>query len=233
MRTAIISDIHANLEGLTRAFELIDEIRADEMVCLGDVVGYGANPNECLELVRQRCSVILMGNHDAAACDPAIAESFTTNARLSAVWTNKALTKENKTYLAGLVMTHEQPQVFFVHATPCNPGEWEYILTEHDATLAFRCFDREICFIGHTHAPVVYGETGKAKQIQRGARYIINVGSIGQPRDGNPKLSFGVFDTERWEYQNIRAEYNIKLASQKIMDAGLPRGLAERLWVGI
>jgi diadenosine tetraphosphatase ApaH/serine/threonine PP2A family protein phosphatase len=120
-----------------------------------------------------------------------------------------------------------------VHATPCNPGEWEYILTEYDAKSAFRCFDGEICFIGHTHAPVIFGETGKAKQVQRGARYIINVGSIGQPRDGNPKLSLGVFDSERWEYLNIRAEYNIKLASQKILDAGLPRGLAERLWVGI
>lgn len=233
MRLAIISDIHANLEGLTKAFELIDDIRPDDIVCLGDLVGYGANPNECVDLVRQRCSVVLMGNHDAAACDLAVAESFTTNARLSAMWTNHALTKENKAFLAGLVMTHEQEQVLFVHATPCKPAEWEYILTEYDARSAFRCFDKEVCFIGHTHAPAVFGEAGKAKQVQRGSRYIVNVGSVGQPRDGNPKLSFGVFDSERWEYQNIRSEYDIELASRKILDAGLPRGLAERLWVGI
>lgn len=233
MRLAIISDIHANLEALTKSLELIDHMGVDEIVCLGDVVGYGANPNECIEVLRERCSFILRGNHDAAAVDLSAAETFTTNARFSAVWTNKILGKENKDFLGGLPYTQEREKSLYVHATPCNPQEWEYILTEYDAKFSFRCFEQVVCFIGHTHAPAIFDEDGKAKMIRRDSRAIVNVGSVGQPRDGNPKLSFGVFDSERWEYENIRSAYDIKGASQKIEDAGLPRGLAERLWVGI
>lgn len=233
MRLAVISDIHANLEALTKTLEVMGQIGVDEVMCLGDVVGYGANPNECLELIRERCSFILKGNHDAAAVDLSVAESFTTSARLSAAWTYKILGKENREFLNNLPYTQEREKTLYVHATPCNPQDWEYILTEYDAKAALQCFHQAICFIGHTHAPVIFGEIGKAKQIRRENKFIVNVGSVGQPRDGNPKLSFGVFDSTRWEYENIRSEYDIKSASQKILGAGLPRGLAERLWVGI
>ena len=233
MRLAIISDIHANLEALTKALEIIGQLAVHEIVCLGDVVGYGANPNECVELVRTQCSFILKGNHDAAAVDLSVAETFTTNARLSAVWTHEMLAKENRDFLTSLPYTQEKEKSLYVHATPCNPPEWEYILTEYDAKSAFRCFEQAICFIGHTHTPVIFDENGKSKMIRRDSRSIVNVGSVGQPRDGNPKLSFGVFDSTRWEYENIRSAYDIKNASKKIADAGLPRGLAERLWVGI
>ena len=233
MRLAIISDIHANLEALTKTIEMIGQTGVKEIVCLGDVVGYGANPNECLELVRERCSFILKGNHDAAAVDLSAAETFTTNARLSAVWTHRILGKENRDFLNSLPYTQEKEQSLYVHATPCSPQDWEYILTEYDAKAALQCFHQAICFIGHTHSPAIFGEFGKAKQVRRENRFIVNVGSVGQPRDGNPKLSFGVFDSTRWEYENIRAAYDIKTAAQKITEAGLPRGLAERLWVGI
>ncbi|MBI4428684.1 MAG: metallophosphoesterase family protein [Ignavibacteriales bacterium] len=233
MRLAIISDIHGNLEALTKALELIGRMGVDETVCLGDVVGYGANPNECVDLVRQKCSFILRGNHDAAAVDLSVAETFTMNARLSAVWTNKNLGKENKDFLVSLPFTQEKERSLYVHATPCNPPEWEYILTEYDAKSSFRCFEQAVCFIGHTHTPVIFDENGKTKTIRRDIRCIVNVGSVGQPRDGNPKLSFGVFDSTRWEYENVRSAYDITNASQKIADAGLPRGLAERLWVGV
>jgi len=233
VRLAVISDIHANLEALTKTFELVNQLGAEEILCLGDIVGYGAEPNECIEAVRSRCNAILKGNHDAAAVDLSVADTFTANARLSAAWTHKALGKENRDFLDSLPFLHAKESALFVHATPCVPQEWDYILTEYDASASFRCFEKSLCFIGHTHVPVIFGENGKARQIRRNDRFIVNVGSVGQPRDGNPKLSFGVFDSAAWEYQNVRSEYNIKDASEKILRAGLPRGLAERLWVGI
>jgi predicted phosphodiesterase len=233
VRIAIISDIHSNLEALTKTFEIITEIGVDDIVCLGDIVGYGADPNKCVELVRERCSFILKGNHDAAAVDLSEAETFTVNARLSAAWTHKVLAKENMDFLDALPYQQTKEEAFFVHATPCVPQEWDYILTEYDAKAAFRCFEKSLCFIGHTHSPVIFGEQGKAKHIEENNRFIVNVGSVGQPRDSNPKLSFGMFDSTRWEYQNLRSEYDIATASDKIVRAGLPRALAERLWVGI
>ncbi|MDP2884272.1 MAG: metallophosphoesterase family protein [Ignavibacteria bacterium] len=233
VRIAIISDIHSNLEALTSAFAAIDAEHVDTIVCLGDIVGYGANPNECLSLVRSRCSTILLGNHDAAALDLSFANQFTLNAQLSAIWTFGILLDENKAFLKDLPQDKTLGDVLLSHASPFEPKEWHYVISEYDTREAFRAFTERICFIGHSHIPVIFSERGKAATVSETGRFIVNVGSIGQPRDGNPNLSFGIFDTELWSYQNVRIGYDIDTAAEKIRKAGLPRTLAERLYHGM
>ena len=233
MRLAIISDIHGNLEALTTAFALIKKHGVDEIICLGDVVGYGANPNECLSAVRERCSVILLGNHDAAAIDLAVADQFTINARLSAIWTNSVLLKEHKEFLETLPLTKSRSEILLAHGSPYEPEEWHYIISEYEAREAFQSFTEQLCFVGHSHIPVIFSQKGTTALVAPGDRFIINIGSVGQPRDGNPQLSFGIFDTDSWAYNNIRADYDIPAAAQKIRKAGLPRALADRLMFGV
>ena len=233
MQFAIISDIHSNLEALTRAFELIDQESIQEVVCLGDIVGYGANPNECVGLVRDRCTIVLRGNHDAAAVNPSNAESFTRNARIAAEWTGKELSDSNKKFLEGLPYTYRMDEILFVHSSPYQPESWYYVLTEEDLQSAFQSFEERICFIGHSHFPGIFSEEGPALSVSPAERYVVNVGSVGQPRDGNARLSFGIFDTERWNYRNIRSEYPFQIAAEKILRAGLPRALADRLTLGM
>jgi len=233
VRLAIVSDIHGNFEALTAALDLIDSRAVDETICLGDIVGYGANPNECIDLIRQRCMVILLGNHDAAAVDLSVANSFTMNARLSALWTHQALLDKNREFLQSLPYTKERGEIFLTHGSPYNPDEWNYIITDFDARDAFQSFTHRICFVGHSHIPALFSESGSSSNLTIRDRYIINVGSIGQSRDGNPKLSFGIFDTEAWTYENIRADYDVFTAAEKINSAGLPPALAHRLMVGV
>lgn len=233
MRIAIISDIHSNLEALTKALEIIEDEGTDEIVCLGDIVGYGADPNECIELVRHRCSTIILGNHDLAAVDLSAAEFFTSNARSAAVWTSQHLTGEHKQFLRNLPYTAERDEMLFVHSSAFQPEEWHYIMSALDAQATFGHFTQQLCFVGHSHIPGIYSESGPRHSVVRGERFVINVGSVGQPRDGNPKLSFGIFDTDRWEYRNIREEYDVGQACSKIRTAGLPRALADRLLEGV
>jgi putative phosphoesterase len=232
-RFAIISDIHGNLEALTRALEVIDDEHVENIVCLGDTVGYGANPVECLKLVRSRCSIILLGNHDAASIDLAVANQFTLNAQLSAIWTFGALDDESKTFLHTLEPTHPLDNVLLSHGSPYEPDEWHYVISEFDMREAFHAFTQRICFVGHSHIPVIFSEQGETDAIANTGRFIVNVGSVGQPRDGNPNLSFGIFDERDWSYRNLRVEYDFKTTAKKIRDAGLPRALADRLAMGI
>jgi putative phosphoesterase len=220
MRIAIISDIHSNLEALKRAQVEIEREKVDEVVCLGDIVGYGANPNECVDIVKSLTAHVLLGNHD---------NPF---ARIAAEWTADTLTEDNKDYLAALPFTVERNGILFVHASPLKPEEWNYVLTPSDAAENFDAMPTDVCFIGHSHVPEVFGEDPWTRNIVRGEKFIVNVGSIGQPRDGNPKLSFGIFDTELWGYRNVRLDYDIELAAFKIKKAGLPKNLADRLFVG-
>jgi putative phosphoesterase len=232
MRIAILSDIHGNLEGLRKALEIVHEKQIDEIVCLGDTVGYGANPNECLELLRQNTTFILMGNHDQAAIDISVTEDFTQHARSSAEWTARTVTPENKEWIKNLPYTLERSGLLFVHASPFEPHEWHYILTPSDAQQGFQHFRQPICFVGHSHVAGMFCDDIWTRQVTQGKRFIVNVGSVGQPRDRNPKLSFGIFDTEKWEYENVRSDYDVQTASEKIRKAGLPTPLAERILEG-
>ncbi|RPI06852.1 MAG: metallophosphoesterase [Ignavibacteriae bacterium] len=233
MRLAIISDIHSNLEALTKAMEVIDQHNVDEIICLGDIVGYGANPNECVDLVRQRCTVVIKGNHDEAVRNTALTEHFTHDARAAINWTREQLTERNSEYLLELPHTHTMEDLLFVHSSPCDPAEWNYILERAGAAAAFPCFSELICFIGHTHIPAIFSTGAGQGQVTKEDRFIINVGSIGQPRDRNTNLSFGLFDTRRWSYENIRCPYDMETASWKILKTTLPPRLGQRLLMGM
>lgn len=228
MRYAVISDIHGNLEALKAALEHIETLDVDEIVCLGDVVGYGPNPNECIELVRMRCLHTVKGNHDAAAIDLMETMNMNKLAREAAIWTHDRLNPASKEYLMQLPLKTTIESATLVHASPHEPEEWHYIMTNLDAEIAFRHFDTAVCFIGHSHRPAIFSKNGVDMK-----KRIINVGSIGQPRDRDPKLSFGVFDTETLEYENIRLSYSVETTADKMFSAGLPSELAERLFYGL
>jgi predicted phosphodiesterase len=233
MKYAIISDIHSNLEALQKALTIIDEKKVDEIICLGDVVGYGANPNECVDIVRSRCSVTVLGNHDAAALDTLLAHDFNAIARKAVVWTAEHLTEESKEFLLALPMVERKEKIVFVHSSPDSPEAWDYIIDSDDASSAIRYFEEQICFIGHTHVPGIFSQRGRAKSIVKNEQYIVNVGSVGQPRDGNPMLAFGIFDSSTWEYELIRSQYDIQSAAEKIYAAKLPEELGNRLMYGM
>ena len=232
MRIAIISDIHSNLEALEKTLEIIKQKNVDEIVCLGDIVGYGANPNECLSLIRQNTQHIILGNHDEGAVSLRQIEDFNPYARQAAIWTNDHLTEANKEFIQSLPRITDLNGLLFAHSSPFEPEEWHYLLSPAEAQTNFKHFSQMICFVGHSHVPVIFSEDFWTKEITRGKRFIVNVGSVGQPRDLNPRLSFGIFDAESWTYENIRSEFDVKTASEKIRDAGLPKQLAERILIG-
>ncbi|HTK81107.1 MAG TPA: metallophosphoesterase family protein [Bacteroidota bacterium] len=232
MRIAIISDIHSNIEALETSLRAIEKQRVDEVVCLGDIIGYGANPNECIELVRKTTSHVLLGNHDEAAIDLSRTEYFNPFARIAAEWTNKQLSDENAAYVGELKFILERNGLMFVHSSPYEPEEWHYILSPVDAQFNFAYFTAPICFVGHSHVPGIFCEDIWTLEVVPGKKFIVNVGSIGQPRDNDWRSSFGIFDTEKWTYENIRLEYDVNTAAEKIRKAGLPKALADRLLVG-
>lgn len=232
MKIAIISDIHSNLEALEKALETIDQKGVDEIVCLGDIIGYGANPNECLDLIRVRAKHILMGNHESVIANPDQIRQFTPNARIAAAWTLLKLTEENKNLIKELPLTAKTGELLFVHSSPFEPKEWHYLVSGKEIKFNFDHFSEKICFFGHTHVPGTYPERGTLTEIDRADRFLINVGSVGQPRDHDPRLSFGIIDTEGWEYENVRLEYDAIKTSRKISEAGLPAYLAERILAG-
>lgn len=239
MKYAVISDIHANLEALTVCLEKINKINPDRIICMGDLVDYCAQPNECVELIRKHSDVVLLGNHDEAQFNHPLANGFSSDAFTSSVYTRKIIHREYIEYFRTLPYIHSENNLFFVHGSPYMPEEYKYCYTIDSAETNFKYFDEAVCFIGHSHIPVIFEEfDGKIRQageksVQKGNRYIINVGSVGQPRDGEKKLSFGLFDTEDFSYQNIRLDYDIQSASEKILREGLPPRLADRLFWGI
>ena len=210
MRFAFISDIHANLEALEAVLTDIKGQRIDEVICLGDIVGYGANPNECIELVKKYCPVTLLGNHDAAAVDLLSTQHFNIHAKIAIVWTEQNLKKENRSYLSALQLKSTKDSLTLVHATPYEPNMWYYITSLEEAAFNFQFFDTQICLVGHTHIPIiiildkdkelyVHQDTHVKMGELEGARYLINVGSVGQPRDRNPKTCYGILDTAEKE----------------------------------
>ncbi len=233
MRIAIISDIHSNLDALTEAFAIIDTKEIDRVFCLGDIVGYGAEPNECIAMLRRRGVPCIAGNHDIAALEPAKADHLNRYARTAIEWTARQLTPENAEFLASLPYTITAHQCTFVHASPDRPEEWKYIVTGYDAQEYFQYFATPICWVGHSHISGVHCEDLKTSEVEKGKRYIINVGSVGQPRNRDSRLSFGIFDVDRWEYEHVAAEYDAEFAREKIIKAGLPAYLGDRLLAGV
>ncbi|MFB6249647.1 MAG: metallophosphoesterase [Salinibacter sp.] len=234
MRIAILSDIHSNREALTRALENIEEAGVEAVYCLGDIVGYNADPAACVDLVREHCAGVVRGNHDAAVATDTAVDALPSGGQAAARHNRQCLSEEQIAFLADLPLTLTAANCTFVHAAPAAPTDWTRLTTYPAARAQFDHFDTDLCFVGHTHVPAVMADTLGVFQVREGHRYLVNVGSVGQPRDQNPKLSFGLFDTDTYEYRNVRLSYDIDAAAQKIRDAdALPNRLAARLHEGL
>jgi diadenosine tetraphosphatase ApaH/serine/threonine PP2A family protein phosphatase len=240
LRYAIISDIHGNLEALLAALEVIDDMAVDSIVCLGDIVGYGANPNEVVEIVRGRVDAIVMGNHDSAAVEPSEEVYFNSWAVQAIRWTRDVLTDDNVEYLASLPLESLLDDVRLVHASPSEPEKWRYVLSPQAAAREFTTYDESFCFIGHSHVPMIVlrSEVGSSELLDgevalpAGARVLMNVGSVGQPRNGDPRACFAVLDLDDRSARLERVSYDLHTARAKIIEAGLPRFLGDRLLLG-
>ncbi len=226
MRLAIISDIHGNLPALDAVLASTRREGCDGLFCLGDVVGYGARPNECIERLVSQGIPCILGNHDAAAIGRLNLEHMNNNARVAIEWTASVLTEGSMSFLRALALTHSSEEALFVHSSPYQPEEWNYVFNVNEARLAFKAFQEPVCFIGHSHFPVIFTAPDDGRRL-------INVGSVGQPRDRDARACYGIFDVASRGFRWVRVDYPISESAQQIVAAGLPRFLAERLSAGI
>jgi predicted phosphodiesterase len=239
MRFAIFGDIHANLHALHAVLSDAREQLCTHYVCMGDVVGYNAFPSQCIEIVRNLECPVVKGNHDEQASMMGDQEGFNPLAEEAMNWTREQLTPADKEWLRSLRMQRQVRDFTIVHATLDTPHKWGYVFNQLDAAASFSYQHTAVCFIGHTHTPKAYVRDGSVRTIpldtlllQQGKRYLINVGSVGQPRDSDWRPAYCVYDTNTNEVKLRRIEYDLAGAQQAILDAGLPRKLAERLAVG-
>lgn len=239
MRYGIFGDIHGNLEALTAVFAELERHRIDSYLCLGDVIGYGANPRECLAAVRAKKCLIIAGNWEYAVCGKLDIDLFTPYARQAALWTCDRLSDEEKDFAAGLELVQTIEEITLVHSNLVSPDSFEYIQTCYDAANSIAMMTSNICFSGHSHTPVTFfeGETvswtaDEKIPIERTGKSLCNVGSVGQPRDEDARACCVVYDTGESMVHVIRVEYDVNHAAQKIVRAGLPEILAERLVYG-
>lgn len=240
-RVAVFSDIHGNLHALQRVLEHIDTSSVDFTVCCGDIVGYGANPGECIQLLIDRAIPTIAGNHDYAALGLVDITYFNEVAKRAITWTRQALTPENEQFLHELPIAIEMADMLFVHSSPRTPEAWNYVITMGDARQSFQHYGQRVCFIGHSHTPfIVENHEGKlscpaapAIKLRDGCRYLVNVGSVGQPRDRNPDACYAIYDREAMQVEIHRVEYDLDKAQEAIRQNGLPIELAERLSYGL
>lgn len=232
MKLAIISDIHSNLEALEAVLAAIDARDVDAIYCLGDVVGYGPDPAACVELVRARCAGVVRGNHDVAVASEGGLRRLPPDGQAAARHNRAHLSEAQLAYLDDLPLRLDADGYTFVHATPDEPSAWKRLERFTLAQQQFECFDAAICFLGHTHVPAVMSDRLGVLRVRAGNRYLVNVGSVGQPRDHNPHAAFALFDAASFEHETVRVPYDVEQTAAKIVDAGLPRRLGDRLKVG-
>jgi diadenosine tetraphosphatase ApaH/serine/threonine PP2A family protein phosphatase len=239
MRVAVLSDIHGNLHALEAVLAEADAANVDEIWCLGDVVGYGARPNECCELVRARASVCLAGNHDLVVVGALPLDEFSHDAADAAGWAHDRLTEENRAYLAALPSMVERDGVLLVHGSPRDPV-WEYVLSNDVALAALAATEAPLVLVGHSHVALelcladgrLAGglATAGAEVDLAAGRWLLNPGSVGQPRDGDPRAAWLLLEVGRAVF--ARVEYDVAATQAEIREAGLPELLAARLASG-
>jgi diadenosine tetraphosphatase ApaH/serine/threonine PP2A family protein phosphatase len=241
MSTVILSDIHSNLESFQAVLKDISHEQVDQVLFLGDVVGYAADPDGCIEVLRGLAPYMVAGNHDWAAVGLTDTGYFNPMARAAVEWTAGVITSDHAAFLKDLPLTKDLSGMMLVHATPYQPEAWDYIFSLDDAAQCFRHCDQQICFTGHSHYPIsfVQDQEGNISVIQNSTltlldacRYLINVGSVGQPRDGDPRAAYGIYKPEEATFSLKRVPYDIKRTREKIIAAGLPPFLASRLAEG-
>jgi predicted phosphodiesterase len=239
MRIAIFGDIHANLEALEVVLADAREQGCTSYICLGDVVGYNANPRECLQIVQSLKCPVVKGNHDDYASSDSSLESFNPLAEVAIQWTRDQLTPLEKAWLGALSLISKIRGFTVVHASLEDPGGWGYVLNQLDAAASFSKQTTKLCFFGHTHNPRAYikdssvvGLPFEQLIVEPDKRYFVNVGSVGQPRDGDWRAAYVVFDEEKRMIRLRRLRYDLAKTQGKILAAGLPPRLADRLAYG-
>lgn len=242
MRYGLISDIHSNLEALQAVLDSISKDKISEYLCVGDIVGYGADPGPCIRVVKSlECKALIAGNHDWGVLGLLGLEWFNEYAKDAAVWTTSVLNQDELDYLKSFKLTYEAKKFTLVHGSLEIPEEFHYILNGEDAYFTMKLMKTPICFVGHSHvAGIFYSDNSKVRyttepriKIDYHRKYVINIGSIGQPRDGNPRASYVIYDDEDDTIEIKRVAYDIKSAQEKILKAGLPNWLASRLARGM
>ena len=239
MKYAVIADIHSNLEAFEVVLQDSKDQKCTHYCCVGDVVGYGANPHECLELVRTMGMPVVKGNHDEYCSTEDDLEGFNPHAAHAVIWTREKLTKEERQWLRDLKYVRLVGSFSMVHATLDGPQRWGYVFDKLMAAASFTYQNTSVCFFGHTHVPVAFirdsvvrGGTYSKFKVESGRKYFVNVGSVGQPRDNNPKAAYVIYDLQEGTIEIRRLDYDIRKAQEKILAAGLPPRLAERLSFG-
>lgn len=250
MRTLVLTDLHANLQAASRILEEAQRLSVDRVVCLGDTVGYGADPNAVCDLMRERAAVAVLGNHDAAAVgrmDPAL---YYDAVRESLDWTRALLSEENRAWLAALPYSWREGHVLYSHGAPADPEAFQYVFALSHARKLAPIFggspdDDEaprVVFVGHAHLVRVYAFSGREVNevraaggfsLRKGYRYLVSVGSGGQPRDYDPRAAFAIYDDAAGRVELHRVEYDAAQASRRILEEGLPPNFARRLLVGM
>lgn len=239
LRYGIFGDIHGNYDALKAVLEFLAKEGTDTYLCTGDIVGYGAEPDQCIDAVRERCVVSLAGNHDHAACGKLDTEYFNIFARQVANWTRQHLSDDYAKWLGSLPFICHFEEFTLAHGSAHSPEVFNYITTIFDAELSFECLDKPILFYGHTHIPLAFFDTVPMTytmdheiRINAEGKTLVNVGSVGQPRDEDPRASCALYDSEKQVVWLHRVAYDVKAAGKKIIEAGLPEALAIRLELG-
>jgi len=236
----VFSDIHANLEALEAVMAALRDAGAEAYLCGGDIVGYGADPSRCIEIVRAITPHVICGNHDRASCGLFDTAYFNKEAQAAVFWTRDALSEGEAAYLASLPHLYRAGRCVIVHGSLQSPEEFNYIMDRNDASGTMDLMDVPVCFVGHTHAAGIFVMTGDKITnpsstkitVSSDSKYLVNVGSVGQPRDGDNRAAFAVFDDIRGTIEIRRVPYDIKKAQDKIIKALLPPFLAYRLQEG-
>ena len=240
MRFGIFADVHGNLQALQAVISTLDQQRTDMLFCVGDIVGYGADPGSCVDLIRNKKIISVAGNHDWAVVDKMDISYFNPIAKRAVRWTKDRLEEKDKIFLTDLELVFENEYFILVHGTLDHPEDFQYLKNTKTAAGNFNLMDRNVCFIAHSHVPGIYVQTGerikflKSLQVnvEPGSRYIVNVGSVGQPRDGNPLAAYCVFDKTNDTICIERVEYDVKEAQLRMINARLPFPLVFRLAIG-
>ena len=244
MRYGILGDIHGNLSALEKVLERFREEGVDQVISVGDIVGYGAAPRECIQLVREAGAVVVMGNHDAACIEQLDIVYFNNYARAAVHWTRSVLTDEDREWLSALPLTAHLEHCSVAHGTLHKPELFDYIQSPTDADPSLDEMPLPVCFVGHTHVPVTLlrlkdDPTRTAYTVdyevdcEEASRMLVNVGSVGQPRDEDPRAAYAIYDSEASRVWIRRIDYDIDLEADRIRKAGLPDVLADRLYLGV
>lgn len=242
MRYGIFSDVHSNLEAMTAVAQAMKSEGTEDYLCLGDFVGYYSNPNEVIELIDSlHCWKMVMGNHDSALLGRTSLSKFNQPAAEAINWTKSRIKPRNVHFLESLRLREEIGDIQLVHSSPLQSEEWHYLTSQEDLERNFRYFQGLICFFGHVHKPFIAEQKkdGSVRilpdteyQLQKDCRYLVNVGSVGQPRDGSPKTCYVMYDTSVQKLSIRRIDYDFETTVKKTLDAGLPEYLAQRLKTG-